>query len=186
MKKIHSLITIIALAALVACGGGDKKVTPSDNTISPDTTIKSDNTNTKRPPEEKIPRDKASATTTNNGKTQKNEILANIDKYLVSKASFATPPPGGGISNAGVTVENTLPNITINKAIIEVSILMEDGAEFRTDYYVMINLEPGETKTVKVPNAARGNSIVCHVVKLKSDELTNGELLLVGSHYVVQ
>lgn len=186
MKKIHSLITIIALAALVACGGGETKVKPSDNLINTDTTGKSDNTITKRPAEEKVPVDKAPATTTNNGKTQKNEILANIDKYLVSKASFPTPPAGGGIINAGVTVENTLPNITFNKAILEVSILMADGAEFRTDYYIMMNIEPGDIKTLKVPNAARGNSIVCHIVKLKSDELTNGEMLLVGSHYVAQ
>jgi len=70
--------------------------------------------------------------------------------------------------------------VTIQKAIVEVSILTSDGAEFRTDYYILQNVEPGETEIIKIPNASRGNSIVTHVVKLKSQELTNGEMIMVG------
>jgi hypothetical protein len=183
MKKNYILIIITVLAAgIISCGRANKKTDDDTNrTINTDTVTRTDNS--KRPTEENIP-GKNLSTPTNGGRPTNNEILANIDQYLVSKSTFSPPPAAGGITNAGVTIQNMLPDITFQKAIIEVSILTADSAEFRTDYYVLQNIEPGEIETVKVPNASRGNSIVVHVVKLKSTELTNGEMVLVGNHFV--
>lgn len=188
MKKINLFLSlpvmVMAIAvAVMSCGGAATKADPSDTTEK-----KTTNDNTQRPADDKLPgTDKGAATTTRNtAKPDDNEILANIDKYLVSNALFTAPPPGGGISNGTVTVKNTLSNITFQKAILEVSILMADGAEFRTDYYVLQNIEPGDIETVKLPNAARGTNVVSHIVKVKSNELTNGEMILVGNHYVAK
>ncbi len=182
MKRMKSFITIFALVVLASCNNKKSKQTDEvTNTDSIDTTG-----NSKRPPADKIPGNDGRATTTNNGKTEKNEILANIDNYLVSKPTFDPPSQTGGIANAGVAVQNILPDITFQKAILEVSIMTAEGAEFRTDYYILQNIEPGDIKSVKVPNAARGNTIVCHIVKLKSDQLTAGEMILVGSHFVAK
>jgi hypothetical protein len=184
MKKIHSLVACFLAIAIIyiiyGCGGAETKVSPPDKKPT-DTQEQVDNT--RRPVEEKIPEKVPAAPSAKTG-GKNDEILANIDQHLVSKASFNPPPASGGISNATVTVQNTLTDITIQKAILEVSILMADGAEFRTDYYVLQNIEPGDVETVKIPNAARGNSIVSHVVKLKSDQLTNGEMILVGARFV--
>jgi hypothetical protein len=117
-------------------------------------------------------------------KNKSNEILANIDKYLVSKPDYPTPQASGGIINGKVTVENTLPDITFQKAIVEVSILLEDGKEYRTDYYILQNIEPGDIKTVQIPKTTRGTKVTSHIVKLKSDQLTNGEMVVVGSKLV--
>ena len=111
------------------------------------------------------------------------DILANIDKYLVSKPIYPATVTGG-IVNGTVAVENTLPDVTFQKAIVEVSILLPDGKEYRTDYYTVQNIEPQTTKTVKIPNTTRGVSVLSHIVKVKSAELTNGEWVLVGSQYV--
>ena len=110
------------------------------------------------------------------GNHDKNKILANIDQYLVSTAAY--PDPGT------VTIKNTLPNITVQKAIIEVKILNASGAEARLDYYIVTNIEPGDSKTVKIASAAAGVSASCHVVKLNSNELTGGETIIVGSKYI--
>jgi hypothetical protein len=53
------------------------------------------------------------------GNHDKNAILANIDKYLVS--TLAYPDPGT------VTIENTLPDVTIEKAYIEVNMVKDNG-----------------------------------------------------------
>jgi len=186
MRNSLLLLSILFSSFLfiqTSCRSSDKKTTPANNTV----TIK-DTTQTKnaqRPSDDRIPSDNGQSTTTNNNniisssKLSKDDILANIDQYIVSTPNI--PNPGNtGITNASVTVKNTLPDITIQKAIIEVSILTADGAEFRTDYYILQNIEPNEVETIKIPNAARGNSIVSHVVKIKSQELTNGEMITVG------
>lgn len=115
-----------------------------------------------------------------------NEILANIDQHLVSKVSFSEPPVGGGINNGIVTIRNTLPDVTFQKVIVEVSILTEANEEYRTDYYTFQNVEPGDSKSAKMPKTTRGIKAVSHVVKLKSNELTNGEMILVGNKFATQ
>ncbi len=115
-----------------------------------------------------------------------NEILANIDQHLVSKVSFSEPPVGGGINNGIVTIKNTLPDVTFQKVIVEVSILTESNEEYRTDYYTFQNVEPGDSKSAKMPKTTRGIKVVSHVVKLKSNELTNGEMVLVGDKFAAR
>lgn len=119
-------------------------------------------------------------------KKMPNEILANIDQYLLSKVSFSEPPVGGGIINGIVTIRNTLPDVTFQKVIVEVSILTEANQEYRTDYYSFQNVEPGDSKSAKIPKTTRGIKAVSHVVKLKSNELTNGEMILVGNKFAAQ
>lgn len=115
----------------------------------------------------------------------KDDILKKIDDYLVSKASFSAPENGiEGISNATVTIENTLPDISFQKAMVEVSILLADGTEYRTDYHTVINLDPGTAKVVKIPTTTRGVSIHAHIIKIKSKELTNNEWVYTGNQYV--
>ena len=115
-----------------------------------------------------------------------NEILANIDQHLVSKVSFSEPPVGGGINNGIVTIKNTLPDVTFQKVIVEISILTESNEEYRTDYYTFQNVEPGDSKSAKMPKTTRGVKAVSHVVKLKSNELTNGEMILVGDKFTAR
>ncbi len=175
IKLLLSAITVAALFAFYSCGNAETKAGPKGDDIN---MADSAGKNANRPSEDRIPGDSGAATTGN--LPGHDDILANIDQYLVSTANIPTPPASGGIYNASVTIKNTLTDVTIQKAIIEVSILTAEGAEFRTDYHVLQNIEPGEVETIKIPNAARGNSIVCHVVKIKSQELTNGETVLVG------
>lgn len=133
---------------------------------------------------EKIPETSAPSGTTR-GLDNNTDILANIDKYLVSTPEYQPPNSlDGGISNATVVVRNEIPNISIQKALVEVSILLTDGKEYRTDYYTVINIEPGESKTFKIPVSARGQKLSSRIVKLKSTELTNGEMILVGDRYI--
>lgn len=111
-------------------------------------------------------------------------ILANIDQFLVSRSIIPeTTLNTEGISGAMVTIQNSL-NFSFQKIIVEVSILLADDKEYRTDYYTLYNIEPASTKTIKIPNTSRGVKIVSHVIKVKSNELTNGEWILTGNRFV--
>jgi hypothetical protein len=109
-----------------------------------------------------------------------NDILANIDEYLVSNVNFQTP----GITNGILHLHNKLPDVSFQKIIVEVSILIEKDEEYRTDYFTFLNVEPGETKMTKIPKSTRGIKVKSHVVKLKSEELTKGEMVMVGDKFV--
>jgi len=116
--------------------------------------------------------------------TDPNIILANIDQFLVSRSIIPeTTLNTEGISGAMVTIQNSL-NFSFQKIIVEVSILLADDKEYRTDYYTLYNIEPASTKTIKIPNTSRGVKIVSHVIKVKSNELTNGEWILTGNRFV--
>ena len=183
MRKILSILFIFsAFIQLNSCGNADNKKQTEKETTTDTNAIINNPAPESRPADEKPPAETGAGTTTSiiPPKNTKDDILANIDQYLVSTATIPSPTPEGGFQNASVSIKNTLPDVTIQKAIVEVSILTAEGAEFRTDYYVLQNVEPGETEILKIPKAARGNSIVCHIVKLKSQELTNGEMILVG------
>jgi len=176
---IISLLRIVGILSvtsiiLTACGNAKNKLDTAAGRIATDTM-------------EKIVPEKNSEPTTssnNNKKTERENILANIDKYLVCEARFDLPPATGGIVNGMVTVKNMLADISIQRATVEVTILLADNKEFRSDYYNVINIGPGEFKIIKLPTTSRGHKVVAHIVKLKSDTLTNSEMLLVGNHYV--
>lgn len=181
MKIITSILlfTIIALN-LSSCGEADTKPDSA-------TAIKKPNTDTSKAESvEKIPAAAPTVSdipinTTATGPISNTEILTNIDQYLVSTHQFDPVANGKeGIYNGSLTLENKLSGISIQKAYVEASIRLADGTEFRTDYYILQNIEPGESKMVRIPTSLRGTSIVSHVVKVKSEQLTGGELKLTG------
>lgn len=181
MKKILSFLLFLSITLFISCRDASTKADHTDTLKknTPDSVAKTD-----RITDNNI----ASAPAATDSNIIKNpavtDILANIDKHLVSKPVYPAPGLKGGIVNGTVTVTNTLTNASFQKALIEVSILLADGKEYRTDYYLVINLEPGMTKTVKIPNTTQGSSVVSHIVKVKSPELTNSEYILTGNHYV--
>lgn len=109
-------------------------------------------------------------------------VLAKIDQYLVSTPKF-TPGPNGGISQGTITVKNNLSSASFQSAILEVNILNADNSLVSSDYYTVINIEPGESKQVNIRDSPKGSKIIVHVVKVKSNELTNGESVMTGIHY---
>ena len=119
-----------------------------------------------------------------NPTTVSNDILAHIDQYLISEPEY-TASPSGGFTDCKVKVTNTLADATFQKALIELTILKQDGSLLRTEYYTVINIEPGGgTKVVIIPNNSQGVKVVTHIIKVKSNELTNGEFVLTGSHFI--
>jgi hypothetical protein len=111
------------------------------------------------------------------------DILANIDTYLVSAAQYTTSP-SDGIVNCIVTVTNTLTDITFQKTMIEVIIKNQEGVDLKRNFYTLLSIEPGMSKVVKIPSIAKGSKAVTQVVKVKSIELTNGDWVLTGIHYI--
>ena len=177
MKKIPGISIIIASIVFTSCRSKDTK------TDVPDTIQKKlvDTVSAKVQPEEKTTKSSTARSIEPNrspGNHDKNKILANIDQYLVSTAVY--PDPGT------VVIKNTLPDVTVQKAIIEVIILNANGTEARLDYYIVNNIDPGDSKTIKIAAAASGVSASSHVVKLKSNELTGGETIMVGKKYTPQ
>ena len=166
MRQNSVLIPII-IVFLTACGNNeDSKTDISDSLTKPKT-----DTPVADPPEPAKPAEPRSP---GNG-NDKDRILANIDQYLISKPS---------LSEASLIVENTLKDATITLAYAEVSIIDASGKSLRTDFLKVENIAPNSSKTVRIPDVSNGAKITSHIVRLKSDQLTNGETILVGSRYV--
>lgn len=181
MKRFNLFLVISgAILLLASCGGAETKADhegTEKNEPAPE-----------RAAEEKIADDKPAAapllkSDSVSAKLSSNEILAKIDKYLVSTPKYTAPAAGGSIQNATITIKNILTDITFQKAIVEVTTLGADGKEIRSDYYPIQNIEPGDVETIKLPNTPKSASLVSHVVKVKSDQLTHGEMVLVGTHF---
>jgi len=181
MKRLIFSFTIIAgIVMLVSCSGAETKA-DSDETVknepAPERTAEKKIADGK-PAAAPVPKPDSTAL-----EPGANEILSKIDKYLVSTPVYAAPSAGSGILKAIITVKNTLKDITFQKAIVEVTILTADGKELRNDYYPIQNIEPGDVETIKLPDTPKGASLVSHIVKVKSNQLTNGEMVLVGAHF---
>lgn len=180
-------IRILAIAAifLAACRGAENKAdTKPNKEVDTTTTIVVQQTQPAEGNKPETPVDRSPEVAPPPPppkKTPNPDIISRIDDHLISTSNF-TPGPTGGITNASVTVKNTLSGITIQRALLEVSIRNADGSEVKTDYYTVINLEPGGSKLVNIPNTTKGSKMVLHIVKVKSDQLTNGEFVLSGSH----
>ena len=175
MKKSLTITIIIASIVFASCSNSETKPDAPDTPQK----IYTDTVSAKVQPEEKPIKSgtkRSPEPDSQSGNNNKNEILANIDRYLVSTPAY--PDPGT------VVIKNTFTDITVQKAIIEVKILNANGAEARLDYYIVNNIEPGDSKTVKIASVASGVSASCHVVKLKSKELTGDETVMVGTRYV--
>ena len=190
MKNI-TVVIILAAIVLTSCGSTETKSDVSTTVIE----NKMDTANVMEAPKvPKVPKEnKTDSPSAKVGQTRnvvgnplpgKNDILAHIDQHLISIPQY-TSSPSGGFTNCSVKVTNTLTDVTFQKALIELTILKQDGSLLRTDYYTVINIEPGGgTKNVLVPNINQGVKIVTHIIKVKSNELTNGEFVLTGSHFI--
>lgn len=179
MKVLTTIILLGSILVLNSCGGkADKK----DDAAATDKSAPA----TSAPSPDQISTSLSPATKTdsaNKNFPDNNEILAKIDQYLVSTPDYKAPAAGNGLVNATILVKNKLSGVTFQKAIVEVNILAADGSPVADDFYTIQNIEPDDTETIKLPNNSKGASIKCHVVKVKSAELTNGEMILVGDHF---
>ena len=175
IKKVLFLASVISLL-IAGCGNADKEKEIPDE-IRTDTT-------TRLPGDTAVTAAESPVKADPKPKSGPGDVLAKIDQYLVTTPAFTAPPGSEGITNGSVTIHNKLDNSTFQKALIEVSILLADGKEFRTDYYTVVNLAPGDNKVVKIPNTTRGVKVTSRVVKVKSNELTKGESVTVGNGYV--
>jgi hypothetical protein len=109
-------------------------------------------------------------------------VLANIDNYLVSVPKFVAGP-NGGISQASITVRNTMSNTSFQRVMLEVTQLASNGSVIDIAYHNLVNLGPGESKEVSLPDNPKVAKIISHVVKVTSKELTNGESVITGAGY---
>ena len=183
MKRFNLFLLIpVVMLMLASCGGAETKAGPED-------TEKNTASAAERTGDEEIINEKtapAAVLSTSDSaalKPESNEILAKIDQYLVSTPVFIAPKAGSGIVNAIVTVKNKLANVTFQKAIVEVTLIAADGQILQNDYYPIQNIQPGDLETIKLPNSQKAASLVSRIVKVKSNQLTNGEMVLVGTHF---
>lgn len=179
MRLIKVVILLSSVFVLHSCGGSASKKdeSPADDKSA----VKKDS-----PTQEDIGTSLSPAAKSDSSKKMapdNNEILAKIDQYLVSTPDFKTPAGGSGLVNATVIIKNKLPGVTFQKAIVEVVILAADGTQVADDFYTIQNIEPDDTETIKLPNNAKGASIRSNIVKVKSNEITNGEMVLAGTHF---
>lgn len=180
MKIVNRFILLIAFSvAIASCKGKSAAEGTKDKVgTSADSVINDPFKNV----QEALKRDSLDIV----NKTNTDDILKHIDEYLVSKVTFQPAGSEGGITNGIITLQNNLPDVSFQKVLLEVSILTENDQEYRTDYYTFMNIEPGETKMTKMPKSSRGSKVISRVVKLKSEELTKGEMILIGKKNISQ
>jgi hypothetical protein len=160
---------ILSVISFNSCGNAETKADVSD-------TLKTNSENnvaSTDKPVETAPAGPTSRSIEPDG--DKTAILQHIDTYLVSKLAY--PDPGT------ITVENKLPDIMIQKAIAEVIFESKNGEVIKTDFYILENIEPGGSKSSRIAAGPAGATASAHILKLKSDDLTDGELIMVGSKY---
>lgn len=183
MQILKYMLIISFATFLVACNG---TATKADNDDAPAEKKEVDTANAPAvPPTAGMDATIAPLPDSSKSATESNKILANIDQYLLSSAVIPDNTSNAeGFNGATVKIENTLKKTSFQKIMVEVSILLADDKEYRTDYHTLYNIEPGSIKTIKIPNTSRGSKIVSHIVKVKSNELTKGEWVLTGSRFV--
>lgn len=186
MKPIV-LFIISSSLILSSCGTAETKADPSQ----PEFEIKTDTTGNAILPkvspenvnENTSAKSDQSRGAVTNSTEDPNSIIAKIDNYLVSSAHYNVGA-SGGIQNCTITITNNLPDVTFQKVMVEAIIQKDDGKEISTDYYTAINIEPGMSKLIKIPNTTQGSKVITRIIKIKSNELTKGEWLLAGTRYV--
>jgi hypothetical protein len=168
MKQVRGFIIIAGMALMLhACGGAETKIDPEVTNVDPDTV--------EVQTEERVPTAEPRSGTVVNPDlgNEKNEILRNIDKHLVSSQT----------ASDRISVENKLSDADFQRVIVEVSEMDASGKPTRTNFYQIVNLDAGSTKVVKIPPITEGANIEIHIIKAKSDALTGGAMILVGSRY---
>ncbi len=186
MKLIITLLTL-SCVVLASCGSSETKT----DSPKPELETKIDSVSSTTMPKESQENIKEN-TATKSGQSRGIEInpsddpakiIAKIDDYLVSSAQY-TVGASGGIQNCTVTITNSLPDVSFQKVLVEVSIQKDDTLIIKTDYYTVINIDPGMSKLVKIPNTLQGTKVITRIIKIKSNELTKGEWVLAGSRFV--
>ena len=167
MKQVCNLLIIVGTVLILqACGGAETRVDPELN--------KTDTAQVQVEETERVPTAEPRSGAVNNDlSNEKNEILKNIDKHLVSTLT----------ASDRISVENRLTDVDFQRVIVEVSEMDGNGKPTRTNFYQVVNLDAGSTKVVKIPAIAEGARIEIHIIKAKSDALTGGAMILVGSRY---
>jgi hypothetical protein len=125
-----------------------------------------------RPVEEKVPEtNNAGAPTA--GVPERDEILKNIDRHLVARQT----------ASDRITIENTLTAFDFQRLLIEINETDASGAIVRSNLYTVTNLEAGTTKVLKITPPRADVKVEIQIVKAKSEDLTGGEMIIVGSRY---
>ena len=181
MKTVQFKNIIVAVASICSiyfldsCGAAETKADVSD-------TLKSNNdskqesavTDSSRTPASGQNNGNATQINVKNPTAEKTQLLTNIDNFLVSTINA---------EQGTITVENKLPAIEVQKAIAEVVFTGTNGNEVSREYYILENIEPNTSKSARLKTSPFGSLTSVHIVKLKSDQLTGGELIIVGSKY---
>lgn len=180
MKKL--IFFIIPFSVLLACNGVTDNANTANNKVDTINAAVPDSADLPNP----APAAAAAETPAANsgGLSEVDDrvkILTNIDTYLIPKANYMSDHDG--IRGATVTLENTLKDVLFQKAFVEVKFLSAEGIELRTDFLTYQNIEPGDIKTLKVNDMLRASVMQVKVVKLKSEKLTRGEMILVGERF---
>ena len=188
MKRI-TLIFCIAffISGCKGCNDQGKKITSDDSVVKTpgaDSALDKEDNNESKTAEKIKPTGTSAGDTESNIKPIKNNsfALSKIEQFLVPTPVY-TPLPGGGFKDASISLTNKMSNATFQTAFVEVTVLNADNSPYSQNFYTVVNIEPGETKIIPIPNQSKGSKIELHVVKIRSLELTNGEAVLTGVHY---
>lgn len=159
MLRCYPIIIVLVLAALTGCGESASKADMDKqqaDTVSQQTAAET------------------APAATPSTVPDSNELLAHIDKYLTAMIPVTDSDPGI------LQLKNQLPGITVQKALVELTAYTYDNEKKYTDYYPFQNLEPGETKAIRLTRMSHGERITTRVVKLKAEALTGDSTLLLG------
>lgn len=170
-KQVRLIMACGALWTLAACGGAETRV-DTDLAGTADSMASVD----LKPTDEKVPVEdpgRSKQSTTTSALPEREEILRNIDRHLVARQT----------ASDRISIENTLEEFDFQRLLVEVNELDESGKMVRNNLYTVTNLEGGTTKVIRITPPRAGLKLEIHIVKAKSNELTNGEMILVGSRY---
>lgn len=160
MLRCYPIIIVLLLAALTGCGESASKA-DLDKQQADTLSQKKAAETAPSVPQSTVP--------------DTNELLAHIDQYLPAMIPVTDSDPGI------LQLKNQLPGITVQKALVELTAYTDDNKKKYTDYYPFQNLEPGETKAIRLTRGTHGERITTRVVKLKAEALTGESTLLLGN-----
>lgn len=162
------LIIIAFTISIAGCGSQDTVTVPKE--------VIEQKENELQEAKEQLDKERAERLKQENESTRL-DVLNRITDYLPIKESF--PDPGtGGINNGTVIVQNLLENVTFQKVVIEVNIILANGNIYKSNYFTLKNLQPGDVETLNIPNSGnRGIDVNTTLIRIQSNELTKGEII---------
>lgn len=180
MNMKSCLYLLVIAVTLNACRGAENKA-DTETKSAPKTeppAISVDSPNRIPPPAPSRSGDSRSSIPT----AEPGDILAKIDDHLVS-SSDCEMAIASSIPNCTIKVTNSLPDVTFEKAMLEITQFNAEGTMTGRLYKTLINLDPGRTVTVPGGPLTAVKKIKMRIVKVKSTQLTKGEWVLTGSEY---